>query len=93
MFDTIVQLYSLPISAFNLNPNHASNPNTGPVPAPTPEVGAPNNANIIVVPAPDQAGRWSGLLVLDPTVKAAVVSVVISQFKVQCASYMASVIP
>jgi len=93
MFDTIIQLYSLPISAFDLNPNHASNPNAGPVPAPTPEVGAPNNANIIVVPAPDQAGCWSGLLVLDPTVKAAVVSVVISQFKVQHASYMASVIP
>jgi len=93
MFDTIIQLYSLPISTFNLNPNHTSNLNTGPIPAPTPEVGAPNNANIIIVPAPDQAGHWSGLLVLDPTVKAAVVSVVISQFKVQHASYMASVIP
>jgi hypothetical protein len=38
------------------------------------------NANLIVVPSPDRAGRWSGLLILDPIVRATIVSIVIARY-------------
>ena len=56
--------------------------------APTPEAGAPKNANIVILPSPDQAGRWAALLILDPTVKKTVVSIVVSRFKDQLSSYI-----
>jgi len=90
IFDVIVQLYSLPPSAFEPNRDHASTsiPKT-PVPAPSLEVGTPKNANVAVVPAPDseQTGRWAGLLIVDPTVKLAIVSIVIARFKAERALY------
>lgn len=94
MFDAIVQLYSLHPSALNQDPT-ITNPNptiaNTPVPAPTPEVGSPQNANIIFLPEPDQAGRWSGLLILDPIVKATIVSIVVSKFRTERAVYMAAI--
>jgi hypothetical protein len=90
MFDAIVQLYSLRASAFNPALASTSTSDTS-IPAPTREVGAPKNANIVVLPSPDQAGRWSGLLILDPIVKATIVSIVISQFRVERGLYMATV--
>lgn len=62
---------------------------TIPVPAPTPETGAPPNANVVDLPAAsDQAGRWSGILIVDPIVKKTVVGIVISKFKVQFQHYI-----
>ena len=90
LFDAIVQLYSLPASAQDPNIPSSSILST-PVPAPTPEVGAPRNANIVIVPSPDQAGGWAGLLILDPMVKRTVVSIVVSQFKAQRTSYISQV--
>ena len=88
IFDSIVKEYSLPAS--NWSPNPPPIPRT-PVPAPSPEVGGPSNANIVVLPSPDQAGRWAGLLVIDPIVKATIVSLVISQFHTERDSYIAAV--
>jgi len=88
MFDVIVQLKSLPASAHDHDRASTSISDT-PVPAPTPEVGAPKNANIVVVPSPDEAGRWSGLLILDPIVKSTIVSIVISEFMAERLLYPA----
>jgi len=88
MFDVIVQLYSHPSLAFSLNPD-VTPASTIPVPAPTPETGAPLNANVVDLPAAsDQAGRWSGILIVDPIVKKTVVGIVISKFKVQFQQYI-----
>lgn len=88
MFDAIVQLYSLPAAALDFEHASTSTPTSGtPVPAPTPEVGAPKNANVVVVPSPDQAGRWSGLLIIDPIVKATIVSIVTAEFRRERALY------
>src|SRR6202789_3690961 len=78
MFDSIVQLFSFSIDT------------PGPVPAPTPEVCQPGNANLLFIPNPipnpnpdqaDLAGRWLGFLIVDPIVKATIVSIVMEQFK------------
>jgi hypothetical protein len=81
IFDTIVQLYSFP-GVLN-PPTSISQIPLGGVPAPSPEVDEPQNANLIYVPCPDsdKSGRWSGLLVLDPLVMETIVCVVIEQFK------------
>jgi hypothetical protein len=83
IFDSIVQLYSTP--GILDPPTSASRiPFDGP-PAPTPEVEAPQNANLIAIPCPegpsDQAGCWSGLLVLDPLVRGTIVNIVVNQFR------------
>lgn len=54
--------------------------------------GEVKNENIVFVPNPgnpDQAGRWSGILIVDPRVKSAIVSVVVSRFHLERESYMA----
>lgn len=86
MFDAIVQLYSLPASA--INPAASSSTSPAGVPAPTCEIGTPKNANILIVPTPDQSGRWSGLLIVDPIVKWTIVEIVISRFREEKKSYM-----
>jgi hypothetical protein len=89
VFDAMVQLFSLPASAHD--PDRASTSISTPVPAPTPGVNsAPNNANIVVVPSPgpDRAGRWSGLLILDPIVKATIVSIVVARFRAERRLYV-----
>lgn len=98
IFDAIVKKYSLPSGACDLD-NPLPFTSSTPVPSPTPEVGAPNNANIIFVPRPaDDAsgkfapipaedGRWSGLLIIDPIVKQAIVNVVTSQFTLLRTTY------
>lgn len=94
IFDAIVQLRSVPSLPDHLGnsgdpaPSFIPNTPTRPVPAPTREVGAPGNANLVIVPSPDLAGRWSGLLILDPIVKAQVVAIVISKFQDQRALYI-----
>jgi hypothetical protein len=70
VFDVIVQRFSINTSA--------NTPTT--VPAPSREANLPTNANLIVVPTPDRAGRWSGLLILDPMVRATIVSIVIARY-------------
>jgi hypothetical protein len=82
IFESIIQLYSLP--GVLDPPTSASQVPPGGVPAPSREVGGePQNANLISLPCPDahQSGRWSGLLVLDPLVRETIVCVVIEQFK------------
>ena len=83
MFDAIVQLRSLPRST--LDP--AASTST-PVPAPTPEVGPPKNANYVVLPDCRKAGRWYNLLILDPIVKTTIVSIVINEFEKRREVYM-----
>jgi len=68
IFDVIVQRFSISTTA-----------NTA-VPAPSQEVNLPTNTNLIVIPLPDRAGRWSGLLILDPIVRATIVSIVIARY-------------
>ena len=87
MFDAVVKLYTLPDSAYNSNHQAPSTP-SGPVPAPSPEVGAPSNANLLLVPTPDKSGRWSGVLIIDPIVKSTIVEVVMSRFKEEKELYM-----
>ena len=50
------------------------------IPAPTPENGALGNANMLFLPTPDQAGRWSDLLIIAPIIKLSIVSVVCKWF-------------
>ena len=70
IFDVIVQRFSINTSA-----------NTSAiVPAPSPEVNLPTNANVIVIPSPDRAGRWAGLLILDPIVRSTIVSIVVARY-------------
>ena len=87
IFDVIVQRYSNRSSAIRLNPE-VTPTTTIPVPAPTPELGAPQNANMVVVPVPDQEDRWSELLILDPIVKGTIVSIVNSKFDAQRKKYV-----
>lgn len=99
IFDAVIQLYSSPTSESTQDPNHAStSESTAQTPASweghastpnaqTPaarEVRQPDGANIIILPRPDQAGLWMGLLLL---VKKTIVSIVVTQFEAQqCAS-------
>ena len=76
IFDTIVQIYSIPAVTFGTDYSSTA------VPAPTPENGVPDNANMIFLPTPDQVGRWYGLLIINPFVKLSIISVV-------CRLYMA----
>lgn len=88
IFDVIVQLFSHPPSALEPDRNHASTSiPKGPVPAPSQEVGVPKNANVVIVPAPDQAGRWAGLLIVDPIVKSTIVDIVIERYNAERALY------
>ena len=73
IFDVIVQRFSI---------NTSANTSTA-VPAPSQEVNLPTNANIIAVPSPGppgRAGRWYGLLILDPIVRATIVSIVMARY-------------
>jgi hypothetical protein len=81
IFDVVVQIYSYP------SPEHLLSV-PGPVPAPTAELAAPNDANVIVLPVSDQAGRWSGLLVLDPIVKTTIAGIVKARFEEIRSDYM-----
>ena len=96
IFDTIVQKYSVHCD------DHPSS--STPVPAPTPEIGAPENANLFLVPTPvandaelpiltgdSEAGRWSGLLIIDPIIKKAIVAIVTSIFEAERESYISSI--
>lgn len=65
IFDAVIQLYSSPASESTQDPNHAStSESTAQTPAAR-EVRQPDGANIIILPRPDQAGRWMGLLLLE----------------------------
>jgi hypothetical protein len=88
MFDAIVQLRSLPRCPFDPSVTSST-----PVPAPTPQVRPPRNANVIVLPDGRKAGRWCGLLVIDPTVKATIVSIVMAEFDKQREFYMRQLVP
>jgi hypothetical protein len=103
IFDAVVQHFTLTSGAFDFENDNAPPPSTSsePVPYPSPDVGAPSNANVIFVPSPADDttgrfpsitaaddGRWSGLLIVDPIVKQAIVNVVISEFKTLRKSYM-----
>ena len=83
IFDVIVQLYSLPSSALAPDASESTSIHHDPIPAPSQEVDAPKNANIIIVPQPDEAGRWAGLLIVDPIVRSTIVSIVIDCFKAE----------
>jgi hypothetical protein len=50
------------------------------IPAPSQEVNLPMNTNLIIVPSPDWAGCWAGLLIIDPIVRSTIVSIVIAQY-------------
>jgi len=79
VFDVIVQLFSFHKPALEDDPSiHRT-----PVPAPSREVDLPANANVVVVPSPDQAGRWAGLLIVDPVVRSTIVSIVVAQYKIE----------
>jgi hypothetical protein len=94
IFDAIVKLYHLPASSLDPN-NPSASTSYPPVAArsPTIEVGAPKNANLVIVPMgdEDQAGRWSGLLILDPIVKSTIVRLVVSQFRAERDDYIVDV--
>jgi hypothetical protein len=75
IFDVIVQLFSFRDSPLDSIPT--------PIPAPSEEVDLPPNANVIVVPSPDQAGRWAGLLIVDPIVRSTIVSLVVARYKIE----------
>lgn len=91
IFDSIVQLFSLPRVGYTLDPS-LSPSTSGPVPAPTLELWLPRNANLILVPDEvldsDEAGRWCHMLIVDPHVKSTIVGIVISIFREERASYM-----
>jgi hypothetical protein len=94
IFDAVVQRFSLPPGAYDFEnisspspspstlsgPGPSSGPSFG-VPAPTPEVDPPKDADLVFLPSPSEDGRWSGLLIVDPILKRAVVSVVVSRFR------------
>jgi hypothetical protein len=71
IFDAIVQLFSY------------RNGHDAPVPAPSREVDLPQNANVVVVPSPDQAGRWAGLLIVDPTIRETIVRIVVDWYRTE----------
>ena len=91
IFDSIVQIYSVP----HHHPDYSSNSNaTRHFSAPSQEVGAPENCNVVILPSPngpDPAGRWSRLLIVDPTVKTAIVQIVGSRYTIQRAEYKAKI--
>jgi hypothetical protein len=75
VFDVIVQLFS-----------YRPDSNT-PVPAPCHKSGPPLDANIIVMPLSEQAGRWVGLLIIDPMVRVAMVDIVVARYKIERPMY------
>jgi hypothetical protein len=101
IFDTVIQNFTLPPD--DIPPPSTSSGST-PLPRPTPEVGAPNNANIIFVPRPNndasslfppisaEEGRWSGLLIVDPIIKQTIVTVITAKFKSLQRTYIDEVV-
>ena len=92
LFEIIVRYYTLPASASVAS---TSSIPSGPVPAPTPEIGAPLNANTIILPADTwsrQAGRWMGVLINDPVVRLTVMSIVRDKFLARYGRYNDQVI-
>ena len=87
MFNAVVKLYSLLNSAYHSN-HQAPSTSLGPVPVPSPEVGASSNANLLLMPTLDKSGHWSGVLSIDPIVKSTIVEVVMSQFMEEKELYM-----
>ena len=85
IFNTIVQIYSVPAVTVGTDSSSTA------VPAPTPENGVPNNANMIFLPTPDQVGRWSGLLLIDPVVKSSIISVVYRIYMAERKGLMADI--
>jgi len=82
IFDAVVQLFSLHPPALQNNHTSTSIHNT-PIPAPSQEVNLPANANVVVLPSPDQAGRWAGFLIVDPIVRSTIVSIVVARYNVE----------
>jgi hypothetical protein len=92
IFDAIVENFTLPQGSDDID-NLPPSTSSGPLPHPTIEVGAPHNANLMIVPRPTHDtsgiftpfpadnGRWSGLLIIDPIVKQEIVKVVSTKFK------------
>jgi hypothetical protein len=92
IFDAIVENFTLPQRSDDID-NPPPSTSSGPLPHPTIEVGAPNNANLMIVPRPTHDtsgiftpfpadnGRWSGLLIIDPIVKQEIVKVVSTKFQ------------
>ena len=92
LFELIVQYYTLPASASVAS---TSSIPSGPLPAPTPEIGTPANANTIILPAGTwsrQAGRWMGVLINDPVVRLTVMSIVRDNFLARYERYNDQVI-
>ena len=91
----IVQLYTLSLASChlagtldpsgppsNLGPSSIPGPSsTGPLPAPTSEINAPEDANLLILPASAEAGWWYGILINDPIVRQTVTGSIISDFK------------
>jgi hypothetical protein len=99
LFEAVIQRYSLSSAArrpVDTDPYPTPGPSTGPsptgVPAPIPEIDAPENANLLILPAPGKAGRWYGVLLTDPIVRQTVTASIISDFETRLAFYLSTVI-
>jgi len=101
LFEIIVQLYTLSAVARRLadtldhsgpssTPGRSATPgrsSTG-LPAPTLEINALENANLLILPALGEAGRFYGILINDPGVRQTVTRAIISDFKKRLDFYL-----
>jgi len=88
IFEIVVQLYTLSAAschlAGTLNPSGPySIPSPSPNPAPTSEIDAPKNANLLILPTSEEAGQWYGILISDSTIRQTVMHTITSDFKEQ----------
>jgi hypothetical protein len=94
IFDAVVQEFSLPRCGREREPSLIS---TSPLPIPSLEVGAPNNANIVLMPGPGENGasaedgRWAGLQIVDPVIRQVIVGLVLSKFVLLRKDYVAGI--
>lgn len=99
LFNAIIQIYSLAPSPSTSLPSgfdlaDTVDPGPDPIPAPTPAIGTPKDANILILPLDvhGEAGRCMGILVNDPVVLSTVVSIVMGKFKKRLRSQIDEVI-
>jgi hypothetical protein len=85
IFDSIIQLYSTHPNIHDPSPSSFSTSSTS-APAPTSDVNPPSDADIVSLPT--RAGRWLGLLIVDPIIKQTIVGIVIGKFKDSRKAYM-----
>jgi hypothetical protein len=93
LFEYILRYHTLPASAYAsvATSSSVTASSTGPVPAPTPAVGTPNNADKIILPmrsSSDEAGRWMGILISDPAIRLTVITLVKATFEQRLQYYM-----